>query len=120
MLYASVHDLDPPVAAGQCTKLYAEVVVGDLNYRVTSNGFKISAVRVYKDEAIEATDVYSSVMSRCEEENKISFFAGSTGSNNKTYFGLEQYEAEEKFYRTGEFAHVTDGICLETMEEYYV
>lgn len=44
-----------------------------MNYRVTLNGFKISAVRVYKDEAIEATDVYSSVMSRCEEENKISF-----------------------------------------------
>ena len=75
LLYAPIHDVDPPVAAGQCTKLYAEVVVGSLNYQVASIGVptKISAVRVYKDEAIEATDVYSSVMSRCEEENKISF-----------------------------------------------
>ena len=75
LLCASIHDIDPPVAAGQCTKLYAEVVVGDLNYQVTSNGIptKVLAVRVCKDETIEATDEYTSVMSCCEEENRISF-----------------------------------------------
>ena len=109
MLYAPIHDIDPPVAAGQCTKLYAEVVVGDLKYQVTSNGVptNISAVRVNQDETIEATDEFFSVMSRCEEENRISFF---DESNNGTNFGLEQYEAEEKFYRKGELARITDGM----------
>lgn len=110
MLYTSIHDIDPPVAAGQCTKLYAEVLVGDLKYQVHSNGVsaKISAVRVTQDGTVEeATDEYSSVMNRCEEESRISFF---DRSKNGAYYGLERYETEEKFYRTGEFARVTDGM----------
>ena len=110
MLYASVHGVDPPVAAGKCTRLYAEVIVGNLKYQVTSNGIptKISAFRFNQDGTVKnATGEYSSVMRRSAEENRISFF---DGSNHGTYFGLERYEAEEKFYRKGEFSRVTAGM----------
>lgn len=108
LLYASIHDIDPPVAAGQCTKLYAEVVAGDLNYQVTSNGIKISAFRINKDSSVEeVTDEYFYAVSCCEEEDRISFL---DGSKNGAYYGLERYASEDKFYRAGEFARVTDGM----------
>ena len=108
LMYASIHEIDPPVAAGQCTKLYAEVVAGDLNYQVTSNGIKISAFRINKDSSVEeVTDEYFYAVSCCEEEDRISFL---DGSKNGAYYGLERYASEEKFYRAGEFARVTDGM----------
>lgn len=110
LLYASTDDIDPPVAAGQCTKLYAEVIVDNLKYQVKSNvvSTKISAVRVNKDGTVEeAAYDYSSVMRRCEEENKISFFDGSKSGAN---YGLERYEAKEECNRTSELARATDGM----------
>ena len=83
-----------------------------LFYRVTSIGIptKVLAVRVSNDgTAEETTDEYFSAISRCVEEDRISFW---DGSKNGAYYGVERYEAEEKYYRTGEFAHVTNGMGI--------